>query len=121
MFSQSPILVDFDKFKFAAEQIPLMKRAPAGAKGLIPTDTLLSPVHAGVIIETPTISTFVEGSGSWIVTVSVDARKLIDLCQRIKKIGATGNEIELFTKERDLWIKFNTTKFSIPTLYIEQQ
>jgi hypothetical protein len=119
MPTQSPIFVNFDEFKTAVEQIPKMKRSPAGAKGVIPTDTILTPDHAGVVVETPAIETFVHGSGPWKVSVSVDARKLIELCDRIKKIGATGNQIELSLKERDLWIRYNTTKFSLPTLWVK--
>jgi hypothetical protein len=119
MITQLPIFVNFDEFKTAVEQIPKMKRSPAGARGVIPTDTILTPDDAGVVVETPAIGTFVHGSAPWKVTVSVDARKLIELCERIKKIGATGNQIELSLKERDLWFRYNTTKFSLPTLWVK--
>lgn len=119
MTTQSPILVKFDDFKVAVEQIPKMKRSPAGAKGVIPTDTILSPDHGGIVVDTPVVGTFVEASGPWTITASVDARKLIELCERIKKLGATGQKIEISNIERDLWLRFNTTKFSIPTLWIK--
>ena len=118
---QEPTEILFDDLTAAASQLPKMKRPPAGSKATIPTDTLLSPDRNGMMVETSVISTFVPANRPWRITASVDAKKLVELCKTIKKIGAVGQMIEISVQERDMWFKFRTTKFSIPTLWVKTE
>ena len=90
MMHQGPTEILFDDLAAAASQLPKMNRAPAGSKGSIPSDTLLSPDHEGLMVETSVISTFIPANKPWRITASVDAKKLVEVCKTIKKIGAAG-------------------------------
>jgi hypothetical protein len=116
---QAPTKILFDDLAAAASQLPKMKRAPAGSRGIIPSDTLLSPDREGLLVETSVISTFIPADEPWQITASVDARKLVAICKTIKEIGAAGEMIEISVEEREMWFKFRTTKFSIPTLWVK--
>jgi len=83
-----PVEVVAAAFRDAVDKMPKMKRPPPGAKGFVPTDTILSPHPGGMMIETPVMGTLVPTSTPWLVLVSVDARRLADLCKRLAKIGA---------------------------------
>ena len=93
-----PVEVVAAAFRDAVDKVPKMRRPPLGTKGFVPTDTVLSPHESGMMIETPVMGTLVPTSAPWLVVVSVDARRLVDLCKRLAKIGAF--------KERNatLWI-----------------
>lgn len=119
MNNQKPIEVDLNELIKAVSQLPKMKRAPMGSKGVIPSDTLLSPDSDGLLVETSVISTFVQSSEPWGVKVSVDAKRLIEMCDRLKRIGASGKPIELSLQDRELWFRFEGTRFSLPTLWVE--
>ena len=121
MTSQSPIEVDFNEFYKAAAQLPGMKRAPGGKKGgHIPTDTLLTKDREGLMVETSVISTYVPANKPWKIQVSVDAKLLFERCKTLKLIGAENEMIEIGVKEKELLIKFKTTAFSLPTLWIDE-
>ena len=121
MTFQRPIIVSFDDFSKAASQLPAMKRPPGGKLGgFIPTDTLLSKDREGLMVETSVISTYVPASRPWIIQLSINSKLLVERCQTLKQIGATGKEIEIAVKEDQLILKFNTTTFSLPTLWIEE-
>ncbi|MEI9416216.1 hypothetical protein [Mesorhizobium sp. Cs1321R2N1] len=106
-------------FYQAVAKLPQMRRAPAGAKGSIPKDTLLLPADGGVMIETPIMGSLVHSSPSWRIQVSADARKLLDLCERYKKLGAYKDSKSVFlvsVADGELRVKFKTTTIGIPTL-----
>ena len=88
---QVPIQVSLSEFDEAVRHMPKMRRAPAGARGSIPVDTLLSADPKGVFVETPIVGTLVQGTSGWSESVSVHARKLIELCDTIKKIRISQN------------------------------
>lgn len=121
MTFQQPISVKFDEFSKAASLLPAMKRPPGGKLGgFIPSDTLLSKDREGLLVETSVVSTYVPASRPWIIQVSINSKLLVERCQTLKQIGAGGNEIEIAIKEDQLILKFNTTIFSLPTLWIEE-
>ena len=121
MSFQQPIIVAFDDFSKAVAQLPAMKRPPGGKLGgFIPSDTLLSKDREGLMVETSVMSTYVPASRPWIIQVSIHSKLLVERCQTLKQIGATGKEIEIAIKDGQLLLKFNTTTFSLPTLWIEE-
>lgn len=121
MSFQSPIEVSFNEFYMAAAQLPGMKRAPGGRKGgHIPTDTLLTKDREGLMVETSVISTYVPANKPWKIQVSVDAKLLVERCKTLKQIGAENELIEIGITENNLFLKFKTTTFSLPTLWIDE-
>jgi hypothetical protein len=119
MSSQTQIRVRFDEFATAASVLPQMKRAPRGASASIPSDTLLTADAAGVVVETFALSSLVNADKAWAFNVSVNAKKLVGICDTLKKLGAGGNEVDLDLKDRSLWFAFRTTKISMPTLWVK--
>ena len=120
MAFQSPIEVSFDEFYKAVAQLPVMKRAPGGKKGgHIPTDTLLTKDREGLMVETSVISTYVPANKPWKIQVSVDAKLLLERCRTLEQIGAKKDVIEIGIKDKDLLLKFKTTTFSLPTLWVD--
>ena len=121
MTFQKSIEVSFDEFLTAVAQLPSMKRPPGGKKGgFIPTDTLLSKDREGLMVETSVISTYVPASSPRKIQVSINAKLLLDRCKTLKQIGAAGGVIEIAIKDDQLTLKFNTTTFALPTLWIEE-
>ncbi len=121
MTFQSQIEISFNEFYKAVAQLPTMKRAPGGKKGgYIPTDTLLTKDREGLMVETSVISTYVPANKPWKIQVSVDAKLLLERCKTLKLIGAENEIIEIGVKEKELLIKFKTTAFSLPTLWIDE-
>jgi hypothetical protein len=49
----------------------------------------------------------------------VNAKKLVGICDTLKKLGAGGNEVDIDLKDRSLWFAFRTTKISMPTLWVK--
>jgi len=104
--------------------MPKMRRAPAGARGSIPVDTLLSADPNGVFVETPIVGTLVQGSSGWSKSVSVHARKLIDLCDTIRKIKKISNKKKIDPSEMvaigissaEFFIKYENTQLSLPLM-----
>ena len=121
MSFQSSIEVSFDEFYIAAAQLPDMKRVPGGKKGgHIPSDTLLTKDREGLMVETSVISTYVPANKPWKIQVSVDAKLLLERCKILKQIGAENELIEISLKENNLLLKFKTTTFSLPTLWVDE-
>jgi len=121
MSFQTPIEVNFNEFYNAVAQLPGMKRAPGGKKGgHIPTDTLLTKDREGLMVETSVISTYVPANKPWKIQVSVDAKLLLERCKTLKQIGAENELIEISLKENNLLLKFKTTTFSLPTLWVDE-
>ena len=119
MQSQTQIRIQFDEFAKAASFLPKMKRAPPGARASIPSDTLLTADTAGVVVETFALSSLVVADKPWNYNVSVDSKKLVGICDTLKKLGATGEEIEIDVRERSLWLAFRSTKISLPTIWVK--
>ena len=121
MSFQKPIEVNFNEFYKAVVQLPGMKRAPGGKKGgHIPTDTLLTKDREGLMVETSVISTYVPANKPWQIQVSVDAKLLLERCRTLEQIGAKNELIEIGIKDKDLLLKFKTTTFSLPTLWVDE-
>lgn len=70
-------------------------------------------------METAAVSSLVHSDQPWTVKVAVDARGLVSICDKLRKLGAIGGEIEVSVKQWYLWLKFRTTGVSIPTLTAE--
>jgi hypothetical protein len=119
MLSHATLQVRFDEFAAAASRLLKMKRAPRGSKGSIPSDTLLSAHGEGILVETSVVSSLVNSDRPWNVNVSVDAKRLIEVCEVFQKLGAAGHGIEVSIEMQKLCLKFRTTKISIPTLSVE--
>jgi hypothetical protein len=119
MTSEFEVSIQFDAFVTAASQVPKMKRAPRGIQGSIPSDTLLSSDSEGIKVETSTVSSLVRADKEWRTNVSVDAKKLIEVCAALKKLGAGGQSIKVDIQGRQLCFVFRTTKISIPTLWVK--
>lgn len=98
-----------------------MKRAPRGASANIPSDTLLTSDHDGVMIETAAMSSLVNADVAWTFDVSVDAKKLVGMCGTLKKLGAEGEEVEIDVIDHNLWFTFRTTRVSMPTIWVKQK
>lgn len=114
-----PVEVSALDFYQAVAKLPQMRRAPAGAKGSIPKDTILSPSAGGIMVETPIMGSLVNSSPAWRVQVSADARKLLDLCERYKRLGAYKEPKSVFLVSvagGELRVKFKTTTIGIPIL-----
>jgi hypothetical protein len=114
-----PVEVSALDFYQAVAKLPQMRRAPAGAKGSIPKDTILSPSTGGIMVETPIMGSLVNSSLPWRVQVSADARMLLDLCERYKKLGAYKEPRSVFlvsVADGELRVKFKTTTIGIPIL-----
>jgi hypothetical protein len=119
MPSQSQICVQFDEFVTAASALTKMKRGPRGSSASIPSDTLLTADKDGVMVETAVLSSLVVADKPWGFNVSVDAKKLVGVCDTLKKLGATGGKVEIDVADRNLWFTFRTTKISMPTLWVK--
>lgn len=118
MISRFQVAVGFDDFAEAASLVPKLRRAPRGAKGLIPTDTLLSADPEGIVVETAAVSSLVKADKAWMFNASVDSRRLLEVCKTLKSLGANGETIKVDIQERQLWLTFRTTKICIPTLWV---
>ncbi|TIQ22741.1 MAG: hypothetical protein E5X51_05955 [Mesorhizobium sp.] len=107
--AHSPVEVSALDFYQAVAKLPQMRRAPAGARGSIPKDTRLSTAPSGIMVETPIMGSLVNSSLTWRVQVSADARKLLDLCERYKKLGAYKEPKSVFlvsVADGELRVKF---------------
>ncbi|MER8909518.1 hypothetical protein NKH99_17900 [Mesorhizobium sp. M0854] len=114
-----PVEVSALDFYQAVAKLPQMRRAPAGAMGSIPKDTILSPAAGGIMVETPIMGSLVHSSPPWRVEVSADARKLLNVCERCKKLGAYKEPKSVFlvsVADGELRVKFRTTTIGIPIL-----
>jgi hypothetical protein len=114
-----PVEVSTREFLEAVSKLPQMRRAPAGARGSIPKDTLLSPSPVGIMVETPVMGSLVNASGPWRVQISADARKLLDVCERFKKLDAYKDPKSLFAvsvADGELRVKYKTTTVGTPIL-----
>ncbi|MCE9524319.1 MAG: hypothetical protein K8S25_18010 [Alphaproteobacteria bacterium] len=107
--------VRFDDFADAALRIIRMRRAPAGARGSIPNTTLLLADKQGISVDTGALTSLVLSDRPWTRNVAVDARQLIAVCGKLKKLGAEGEEIEISLDGRNLLMKFRSTGISIPS------
>jgi hypothetical protein len=119
MPAQKSIELNFVDFYDAVRRVPKMRRARAGATSSIPKDTLLSPAVNGVNVETPAVMSFVIGSGDWKIQVSVDARRLIIICDGFKKLKAgktPGDVISISVEGNYFKVKFKTTAVTVPLL-----
>lgn len=119
VLAHPPVEVNANDFYDAVSKIPKMKRGPVGAKGKIPKDTVLNPHEGGIMVETPVMGSLVWASKPWRVVASVDARKLLDLCERYKKLGVFKEAKPMFlvsVADGELRVKFKTTTIGIPTL-----
>lgn len=119
MSSQSQIRVQFDDFATAVSQLPKMKRAPRSVAGSIPSDTLLTADREGVLVETSALSSLVNSDKPWTFNASVNAKRLIEVCSGLKRIGAARQAIDVDIQDRYLWLSFGTTKVSLPTLWVK--
>lgn len=90
----------------------------SGEPHALPKDTLLSAHGEGILVETSVVSSLVNSDRSWSVNASVDAKRLIEVCGALRRLGAAGQGIEVSVEQRQLWLKFRTTKISIPTLWV---
>jgi hypothetical protein len=118
MATDDGVRVSFDDFVFAVSQLPRMKRAPRGSTGNIPTDTLLSAHENGIMVETSIVSSLVHADRPWALNLSIDAKKLVEVCETFRKLGAVGQTIDVAVDGRKLNMKFRTTTVSIPTLWV---
>ena len=119
MLAQSPVEVGAAEFRIAVARLPKMKRAPAGARGAMPRDTILSPGDDGIMVETPVVASLVPSRPVWQVSVSVDAWRLLEVCDRFKTIGAYKSADDIFllsVLDGELRVKFRTTAVSLPIL-----
>ncbi len=117
--SHPPVEVSAADFRTAAGRLPKMKRAPAGARSSMPRDTILSPGDNGITVETPVVASLVPSKPVWQITASVDARRLLAVCDSFKKIGAYKSPADTFllsVQDGELRVKFRTTTLSIPIL-----
>ena len=112
--TQNPVKVRFDQFSGVVSRLPKMKRAPRGAKGNIPTDTLLLANSAGIGVETPAFSSVVRTNLPWSVNLSVDARRLSDACSNFKAHGADADEMEIWVADRALWLRCGGIALTLP-------
>lgn len=118
--------VDLAEFDAAVRKMTVMKRAPRGARGTIPSDTLLSADPNGIFVETPVMSTLVLGSPGWPKTVSVNARKLVGLCDTIKKIIESdkkkkldvSSRLRVGTLQKEFFLQYANTRLSLPLLQL---
>lgn len=116
---QAPVDVGAAELRAAAARLPRMKRAPAGARGQMPRDTILSPDADGMTVETPMVSSLVPSRPAWQVVVSVDAWRLLEVCDRFKSIGAYKSPDDVFrlsVRDGELRVAFRTTTVSLPIL-----
>ncbi|MBV1711598.1 MAG: hypothetical protein KUA37_06275 [Desulfomicrobium sp.] len=75
-------------------------------------------------METPIVGTLVQGSSGWSKSVSVHARKLIDLCDTIRKIKKISNKKKIDPSEMvaigissaEFFIKYENTQLSLPLM-----
>lgn len=114
--SHPPVKVSAKAFRDAASQLPGARR-PRGSA--IPKDTILQPDRNGVSVETPVMASVVHTTAPWRVTVSIDAKRLLEVCAGFRKIGAfrsVGDEFELSVVAGQLRVKFQTSAVSIPLL-----
>ena len=71
------------------------------------------------MVETPVMGSLVFASAPWRVLVSVDARKLLDACDRYKKLGVYKEPKPMFlvsVADGELRVKYKTTTVGIPIL-----
>jgi hypothetical protein len=118
MATNGGVRVPFDDFVFAVSQLARMKRVPRGSTGNIPTDTLLSAHENGIMVETSIVSSLVNADRPWALNLSVDAKKLTEVCETLRKLGAVGQTIHVAVDGGKLNLKFRTTTISIPTLWV---
>ncbi len=85
----------------------------------MPRDTILAPDGEGLMVETPVVASLVQSSPPWHATVSVDAWRLIEVCDGFKRIGAYKAPTDTFllsVQDGELRVKYRTTTVSIPIL-----
>jgi hypothetical protein len=71
------------------------------------------------VVETSVVSSLVNSDQPWTVNLSVGSKRLIEVCSGLKRLGASGQEMEVRVEKRMLWLKFRTTQISIPTLWVK--
>ena len=116
LLSHPPVRVPAADFRDAAARLP-GARQPRGS--VVPRDTILQPHGDGVSVETPVVASVVATSAPWRVMVAVDARRLLDVCNQFRKIGAlkhADDEFEISVVNGQFKIKFGTTAVSLPIL-----
>ena len=99
--------------------MPKGKRAPAGSRASIPRDTILSADPEGVLVETPVMSTLVLSTPPWPTTISVDAWKLVGLCDTHKKLRGKDKAIDkiiIGAESEGFFVMYGNTKLSLPIL-----
>lgn len=114
--SHPPVEVSAREFRDAASKLPGARR-PRGS--VVPRDTRLMPGEGGIMVETPVMSSLVPASRTWRMVVSVDARRLLQVCESFKKIEALKSPDDRFAisvENGQLKVKFRTTAVSIPLL-----
>ena len=77
------------------------------------------PHGNGISVETTVVASVVPASAPWRVVVSVDAKRLIEVCDGFKKVGAfrtSDDQFELSVVSGQLKVKFHTTAVSLPIL-----
>ena len=118
MSSRTLVDLQFDDFLAASSHSPKGKRV-RGAVAQVPSDILLSADPEGILVETFALSTLVPANKAWIFNASVDAKKLMNLCSTLKKLGAAGQLIQADIVGRDLVLIFEKTRFSLPTVWVK--
>lgn len=115
-FSTEVSLADFDA---AVRRMPSTKRKPANVKASIPVDTILTPDDGGILVETPIMSSLVETRNPWPKAVSVNAWKLVALCDTHKKLrsGARPSGQLMIGYDADqFFMMCGNTKLSLPLI-----
>ena len=109
--------VSASDFLDAVFRLPSARMPRRGA--IVPRDTILRPDSQGVNVETPIMSTVVATSAPWRVVVSVDAKRLKEVCDSFKRIGAyksPADVLALAVSDGQLKVRFRTTAVSIPLI-----
>ena len=108
--------VSLAEFEAAVRRMPKGK-TPSGVKASIPIDTILSPDPLGVLVETPIMSSLVPATLPWPVVVSVDAWKLVALCDTHKKLRTTQTDRLVIGHENNsFFMMAGNTKLSLPVI-----
>ncbi len=108
-------------FFAAAKRSGKMRRAPSGAKGSIAKDTRILPSGHCVCVDTPLIATDIPATGRWTKIVALDTVRLIAACDQLALIVPAKDGSAVITigaGDGQFWMKYNTTKLSIPAVYV---
>lgn len=119
MSKQSPVDVDLEAFCQAAQQIPKMRRSPAGSQGRVPKDTVISPCADGLSVDTPVMSTVVQCRRKWRRQIAVDARRLLQICEIFLEARISTDvpsTLTLSVRSNSLVLSDGSLKVSIPIL-----